>query len=430
MVYQRALDRYSEIVAWPAASKTALMCALMILGVAWIGTVASLINRELTHLVDSRLLAPLMASFFGSMAVVLGLSLVVARLRREGGWTAHLYWLVALVHYIWLFFLYGTLSTPLVAIYGIGIVTLMLFFDSRVGWVAYVASIAIGLPVILFEIHGSETYAPILLERSVDAQRDSRWAAGVYFFIQSATLLALVLVQFTLSARRQLHQRLERASACISHYVPQQLAARILSGDYVQYQRPQRYKITVVFSDIEGFTDASDRMEPEEFTDLLNEYLSEMAAIADRFGGTLNQIIGDAVMIFFGAPERGEDGELARRAVRMAIAMQRRMAELQRDWFARGFEMPWQIRVGVNTGTASVGDFGSIGRMTYSAVGMQTNIAARIQSYCEPGKVLLSHSTWALVHEELPCASRGTIEVKGIHYPLQVYEVEDAAIDG
>ena len=81
--------------------------------------------------------------------------------------------------------------------------------------------------------------------------------------------------------------------------------------------------------------------------------------------------------------------------------------------------------MGINTGVASVGDFGSEGRTTYSAVGNQTNLAARIQTHCEPGRVLISHTTWALVKHEISCQERGEIQVKGLHYPVRIYEVEE-----
>jgi class 3 adenylate cyclase len=100
------------------------------------------------------------------------------------------------------------------------------------------------------------------------------------------------------------------------------------------------------------------------------------------------------------------------------------MSELGRKWFATGVQAPFRIRIGINTGTASVGDFGSEGRITYSAIGNQTNLAARIQVACEPGKVLISHPTWALVKDQIPCKERGEIRVEGLHYPVRVYEVD------
>ena len=80
--------------------------------------------------------------------------------------------------------------------------------------------------------------------------------------------------------------------------------------------------------------------------------------------------------------------------------------------------------MGVNTGVATVGNFGSAERTKYTALGKQVNIAARIQSQCEPGKVLLSHATWLLVRDEMPCTPKGELELKGLHKPMPAYEVQ------
>ena len=225
-------------------------------------------------------------------------------------------------------------------------------------------------------------------------------------------------------------QRLRRATALIQRYVPAQLAERILSGEHIGGAQPERRKVTLFFSDVVGFTNAADQMEPEDLASLLNEYLGEMSKIADAFGATIDQFVGDGIMIFFGAPEATSDQDHALRAVRMSLAMQQRMSELGEKWFAEGIQTPFRIRIGINTGVASVGDFGSEGRTAYSAIGNQTNLTARIQDHCVPGEVLISHTTWALVKDQIPCKERGEIEVKGLHYPVRVYRVAEASHGG
>jgi adenylate cyclase len=108
-----------------------------------------------------------------------------------------------------------------------------------------------------------------------------------------------------------------------------------------------------------------------------------MTAIAGRFGGTIDKFMGDAIMIFFGAPVATHDEDHALRAVRMAMAMQGRMKELQRRWEKHGIIEPFQVRMGINTGVASVGNFGAPGRMDYTAIGRQVNLAARLQVNCD-----------------------------------------------
>ena len=117
------------------------------------------------------------------------------------------------------------------------------------------------------------------------------------------------------------------------------------------------------------------------------------------------------------------DRDHAVRAVQMAVEMQNRMQTLRQKWLRDGFEQPFEIRIGINTGQASIGNFGSKGRMDYTAIGRQVNLAARLQAYCRPGKILISHSTWVLVQEHVSCTPQGEIQVKGFQNPVKVYEV-------
>jgi len=158
---------------------------------------------------------------------------------------------------------------------------------------------------------------------------------------------------------------------------------------------------------------------------VLNEYLSEMTAIGKHHGATIDKFVGDAIMIFFGAPLATNDRDHALRAVRMAMAMQQRMAALRAKWLADGFEHPFHIRIGINTGQASIGNFGSRERMDYTAIGRQVNLAARLQAQCEPDRILLSHSTWVLVKDVIACVSKGDIQVRGFREPVSVYEVSE-----
>ncbi len=122
----------------------------------------------------------------------------------------------------------------------------------------------------------------------------------------------------------------------LKRYLPQQLVSSIIKGKrHVVYENERR-KLTIFFSDLKGFTETTDNLEAEELTEMLNEYLTEMTVIADRFGGTIDKFIGDAIMIFFGAPERTDDKDHALRCVKMAIEMQNRMKYLQNKWFNDG----------------------------------------------------------------------------------------------
>ncbi len=223
--------------------------------------------------------------------------------------------------------------------------------------------------------------------------------------------------------------QLKDAQALLSRYLAPELAQKITAGRGAEIWGHERRKLTIFFSDIKDFTATTDAMEPEDMARLLDHYIEEMLTIAALHRGTIAQISGDGLFIFFGAPDFSSDADHALRAVRMAVAMQARMAELEVKWFESGVEHPLRIRCGINTGMATVGGFGSEGRRHYTAIGMQTNLAARLEAACEPGPILISHATWALIKDEIACIDTGELQVKGFHRPIRTYRVDlDAAL--
>jgi class 3 adenylate cyclase len=138
-------------------------------------------------------------------------------------------------------------------------------------------------------------------------------------------------------------------------------------------------------------------LQPEEIASLLNEYLTEMSSIALAHGGTIDKFVGDAVLIFFGDPETNGIAQDARACLEMAVNMQRRLAELDAKWRRAGIEHPLRVRMGINTGFCNVGNFGSAKLMDYTVIGAEVNLAARLQSIAEPGSIVMSYETYALV---------------------------------
>ena len=154
-------------------------------------------------------------------------------------------------------------------------------------------------------------------------------------------------------------------------------------------------------------------MEPAELTQWLNTYLNEMALSCAEHGGTLDKFMGDGIMGFFGDPQSKCEGEDALCCVRMCLAMTRRAGEL---------EVP--IRVGIASGECTVGNFGSDAQMSYTIIGRQVNLAARLESNSEAGRVLISERTCELIAEEVNCLPRGPLSVKGIEQEINTFWVE------
>ncbi len=220
---------------------------------------------------------------------------------------------------------------------------------------------------------------------------------------------------------REQQDHLEQSNILIRRYVPPAVAERITAGDSAAVDVPHRRRVTILFSDIVGFTDIADRVDPETLTQVVGEYMASMAGIVEAHQGTLNEFAGDGLMALFGAPVELAVQDQALAAVRAAHAMQAALPGLNAAWRKLGLGADLRIRIGINTGMASVGSYGSAGRMTYTAIGLQTNIAARIQAHCEPGGVLISDATWQLVSDQVQAAPAGEVACKGVHFPVSVH---------
>jgi class 3 adenylate cyclase len=230
--------------------------------------------------------------------------------------------------------------------------------------------------------------------------------------------------QFVAESTAQASQRLLR------RYAPAAVADRIETGDAKAVGQPQRLRVTALSSDVAGFTALADQIDPESLSQIINEFMATMSDVVESQGGVVTEFAGDGLMAIFGAPEALEPEEQVRRALSAANAMHSRLAELNQTWFRFGIEQPLRVRIGINTGMLSVGTFGSDGRATYTAIGLQMNVAARIQAQCEPGGILLSSASWHLVNDTVECDPLGEVSVKGVHFPISVYAPRTSADRG
>ncbi|MCB1194060.1 MAG: adenylate/guanylate cyclase domain-containing protein [Leptospiraceae bacterium] len=224
---------------------------------------------------------------------------------------------------------------------------------------------------------------------------------------------------------KEKNDKLESLASKLSKYLSPQVYASIFSGNKDVTLDSYRKNLTIFFSDIKGFTEMTDRMESESLSSLLNNYLNEMANIALRYGGTIDKYIGDAIMIFFGDPESKGVKEDAIACVKMAIDMRERMKELRTKWELEGIVSPLHIRIGINTGYCTVGNFGSKDRLDYTIVGGNVNLASRLESKADPDQILISKETFLLVKDAILCQQKGLLKVKGIAYEVPAYEVVD-----
>jgi class 3 adenylate cyclase len=205
----------------------------------------------------------------------------------------------------------------------------------------------------------------------------------------------------------------------LRRYLSPKIAERILSNGNDLSVISHRKSMTVLFSDIRGFSDLTDSLEPEEICLLLNNYLSEMTGLIHKHEGTLDKIIGDGLMVFFGDPVLIQDH--AQRAVLLAVEMQQKIRHLKDEWSSYGHDL--NIGIGINTGYMTVGNVGSEFHRDYTVIGNQVNVAARLESMAQPGEILVSQRTYSKAKDIADFECAGTFDLKGIHSPVAVYRV-------
>ena len=221
------------------------------------------------------------------------------------------------------------------------------------------------------------------------------------------------------------NEQLQGLSNKLAKYLSRQVYTNIFEGKTDVKIESYRKKLTIFFSDIQGFTELTDRVESEVLTSALNRYLNEMSKIALDYGGTIDKYIGDAIMIFFGDPETLGEKEDAIACVKMAIAMKKKLIEMRREWDVLGISKPLRVRMGINTGFCTVGNFGSEERLDYTIVGGAVNLASRLETAADVDEILVSEDTFSLIKDVIACEPNDTISVKGIAYPIMTYTVRD-----
>ncbi len=252
-----------------------------------------------------------------------------------------------------------------------------------------------------------------------------------YLLIAGSGGLFFAMMQFRLAGRFSAmnseltanNEFLAGVSMKISKYLSPQVYRSIFSGEREAVISTERKKLTVFFSDIKDFTSTAEMLQPEELTNLLNEYFTEMCSIAEDHGATIDKFIGDAMVAFFGDPETRGATEDAKACLRMALDMQERLGELEQVWRARGVEHPFKARMGINTGYCNVGNFGSDERMDYTIIGAEANLAARLEGIAQPGGIVISYETYAHVKDVVEARALPQVTFKGVARDVIPYEV-------
>ncbi|MEH2347309.1 MAG: response regulator [Nostoc sp.] len=213
----------------------------------------------------------------------------------------------------------------------------------------------------------------------------------------------------------------------LKRFLPAVLVQKAATGDLTLDLRPEPRLITVLFSDIVGFTQLSNTLRSRRVAELLNEYLEAMTKVVFSNGGTVDKFMGDAILALYGAPEELTPNEQVRRAINTARAMHRSLADLNQRWQNQGvFDgdrlTSVQFRCGIHQGTAVVGMFGGAERADYTAIGPSVNIAARLQAAAVPGTILVSAAVADYLQEE-EITKGSPLELKGVDETVLTFAV-------
>jgi len=423
--------RLGSLLEWSAVDKSILGASVFFAFTIsyWLVNIYLLQNPEVAPYVDRGFLPTgfkVQIGLLGAWGLFIAVCLLVRTRQPDNQLLVYVLLLLSSVEVLYGSYIFGFVTSPFFGVAALAMIaTGYVWFERRPMTVTAVALGAGAIALVLAEALGLIRAAPLFshipLQDGVLAPSYLITLGGVVLVMM---LLLVLWVGFIISEFHERGARLAQANDIISRYVASQLAEQIRTGDYAAIDRRERRKLTLFFSDIEGFAETADQTEPEDLAGVLNEYLVAMTEIGKRYEATIDKFVGDAIMIFFGAPEATNDRDHALRAVRMAMDMQECMESLQDKWQREGFERPFRIRIGINTGQANIGNFGSPERLDYTAIGRHVNLAARLQAQCEPGKVLISNATWVLIQDDVPCTPKGAIQVKGFHQSIQVYEVD------
>jgi PAS domain S-box-containing protein len=242
---------------------------------------------------------------------------------------------------------------------------------------------------------------------------------------------ARIQKRLLVEANRRLEIRVEEQLAELvrtgelRRFIPRPVGDRLLAGELSPQQALCRSRVTVVIAGVAGFAELAERLEPEDLSELLNEYLAEISAEAVTHGGVVDHIAADGLMILFGAPHAGETEDHAWSAVQATMAMRTRLVRVATACRRRGIAVDLQIRAGIETGHATVGILGSELLRTYTAIGSVVSVAARMRAEATPGQILCGAATHAAVRDRVRTRRGEALTRRGGARPVEVFELLD-----
>ncbi len=268
-------------------------------------------------------------------------------------------------------------------------------------------------------------YAPTLSKVPFDDGRiDPVYFSSALSFQMLLFLLMLLIILFVVMRWRDREQKLTEATDILKkmfgRYLSTEVMNTLIENPSALELGGERRRVTIMMSDLRGFTALSERLDPEKVVEMLNTYFETVVNIVLKYNGTIIEIMGDALLIIFGAPQRMTDRML--RAIACAIEVQNAMTEVNSRNLDSGLPS-LEMGIGLNEAEVIVGNIGSSRRSKYAVVGSGVNMASRIESYSVGGQVLCSESVFEAAREALRIDGQQEVIPKGIDTPMTIYEV-------
>ncbi|MBX3007433.1 MAG: adenylate/guanylate cyclase domain-containing protein [Melioribacteraceae bacterium] len=254
---------------------------------------------------------------------------------------------------------------------------------------------------------------------------------SIYFFITHKLIISIIapavsilISYFASTAYHFIKERQQNVliKGMFSTYVSKDVVNELLNNPDKLKLGGEKKNVTILFSDIAGFTTFSEGKQPEELVLFINEYLNEMTDIVLKNEGTLDKYLGDAIMAFWGAPLEVENH--AHKACITALEMQKSTNEISKRWISTG-EQPLKIRIGINSGEVIVGNMGGVKRFDYTVMGDNVNLASRLEGANKQynSKIMIGESTYELIKDKFLARELDLIKVKGKVKPTKVFEL-------
>lgn len=272
------------------------------------------------------------------------------------------------------------------------------------------------LPVSLLAIYVGYAFVSFRLNVQVEMM-------PLIFSTLTTGFISFGFMTFTEGAEKR------KVSHLFTQYVSKDVLDEVMNNyqEYLKSSAGQKVEITVLFSDIRGFTTMSETSDPEKIVEMLNIHFTVMADIILKHNGTIDKYIGDAIMAFWGAPVRSANH--AEEAVRAGEEMLEGLKEVNRILKERGFNHEIHIGIGINTGLATIGNIGSEKKKNYTVVGDAVNLSSRLESITKEYKtpLLFSEYTYERIREKIRCKLIGNVTVKGREQSVNIYTVDHSA---